>query len=856
MWLFRYNILTWSILMIKHIYKYIGCLVISAIVGCATDENRIFTGTGTITLDIGIDPAVESTVSGCVCEDAPDPTDMSIRLTSADGRYSGTWKSLVDFPAEEVYASGAYRIEASYGDMSKEGPESPCYYGSTEFNVRNGESASVSVTCSLANVMLSMGFSDSFRERYTEYSAVLHSIGHGYVEYGMTETRPVYMHPGDIQLTISLTNAEGKLTKFHPTTLRNARACHHYNVFFDIQPDTDGTPMLVLDVDDELVSDDVVFRLDDILLNSAIPDVKTDGFVDGECVVHDEGDGPLSPLRFLIDAESGIRAVTLTTVSPSLVAQGWPQEVDLAAPAAGTADVLNRFGLQYECDPAGKKAIVDLTSVLKHIICSDAVGESVFTLVVQDKFKKVNNPVVMRVDTRPVLVEVIDPVESMICDSEATVCIRCGNSNVASNLKAQVFDNGVWADMGAVNCVRDPESADIYRLTMPVEPGGRDQLFRLCYNDIVKSTGTIQRKSPPYSIAVDAFAHGAVIKIDADNKYVGYLTDHLTVYANGLATAVLSRDRDRGLVCVGSLTEGKDYYVSSTAMAENDSPAMSNTVSVRTENAILIPNGDFEDAKQVVTDYTLPSGGRYSASTAPIFNQQNTTDVNVWLPADGKWCTVNDKTFCLQAKNPNTWYMQVSTAISGESQSGSKAMKMTSVGWDLDGEPIRDYVQESVPYTNYSRAIPKVSHISAGRLFLGKYNFDPLSETETYTEGIPFGSRPSALNGYFKYTPGAVSPQERGLARIVVIGESDGQEIVVAQADYLFHTTTDYTAFSIPLEYAHFGVKAKRLQVLFSSTEHIGSIDEESGSIQPYYDPSVGAAIGASLYIDNLSLSY
>lgn len=291
-------------------------------------------------------------------------------------------------------------------------------------------------------------------------------------------------------------------------------------------------------------------------------------------------------------------------------------------------------------------------------------------------------------------------------------------------------------------------------------------------------------------------------------------------------------------------------------MADNENPTLSNTVPVETEITIPLTNGDFEEAKSVIENYPMASGGRYSASIAPIFNQQNTCNVNVSLPSEGKWATVNAKTFCTYASNRNTWYMQPSTVITNDCQSGSKAIKLTSVGWDLAGEPIEDYVQESTPYTSYSRSIPHISHFAAGRLFMGNYKFDPLSCTEIYDEGVDFTSRPSALNGYFKYIPGESSPQDRGLAKVELIGVDGGREIVIAESVFRFHATTDYTAFSIPIEYGCFGVKATKLRVLFASTDQIGSIEEESIRIKPHYNAQAAAAVGSSLYIDNVSLSY
>ena len=842
--------------MTNYIFKVYFLLLSLAIAGCSTDDTGIYTGTGQIAVTVSVDQHVTATKASGLCEDAPSPEVMSISLMSSDGMYSHSWPSYNDIPCDEAYAVGTYTLEACYGSLDREGFRAPYYCGSTTFTVQNGKTVPVDVECRLANVMLSLSCSESFQARYPDYSAILHSIGHGYVNYPRNEIRPVYLHPGDIDLTISLTTESGAVTKFHPTTLKNALPGHHYHILFDIQSDYDGTPLLVLDVDDELVSDDVVFRLDDTLLNSPMPSVSTEGFIADVQYIQDEGTVASSPLRFVIDAPGGIQSIVLTSSAPSLTSKGWPQEVDIVSSGNGDHAIIAGLGLKYEMSADGKSAWVDFTDVLPHITHVSDVEESIFTIVVLDRLKKVNDPSRLRIVSRPVPVDIDNITGTLICETDAELIVTCVNPAIVGNLKVQLFDGENWSLPADVRCLPIDILTGKYRLIFPVGTGGRDIAFRLLYNETVKADGIIYRKSPAYSINVDAFAKGAVIKIDTEESYRRYLTDNLTVYVNNVSTPILWRNAEKGMVAIGSLLSGQDYYITSSAMADNESPTLSNTVPVETEITIPLTNGDFEEAKSVIENYPMASGGRYSASIAPIFNQQNTCNVNVSLPSEGKWATVNAKTFCTYASNRNTWYMQPSAVITNDCQSGSKAIKLTSVGWDIAGEPIEDYVQESTPYTSYSRSIPHISHFAAGRLFMGNYKFDPLSCTEIYDEGVDFTSRPSALNGYFKYIPGESSPQDRGLAKVELIGVDGGREIVIAESVFRFHATTDYTAFSIPIEYGCFGVKATKLRVLFASTDQIGSIEEESIWIKPHYNAQSAAAVGSSLYIDNVSLSY
>ena len=282
---------------------------------------------------------------------------------------------------------------------------------------------------------------------------------------------------------------------------------------------------------------------------------------------------------------------------------------------------------------------------------------------------------------------------------------------------------------------------------------------------------------------------------------------------------------------------------------------MTPPVEFTTEKAAQIPNGDFEEIRSDAVRYDrMPSGGRYSQSIVDIFNQQNYTSFNLAVPK--KWAGTNSKTFCMDASNKNTWYMQPSVYTVRDCMEGAYAVTIRSVAWDLNGESIPDYRQESMPFVGYSRNIPRIAHRSAGKLLLGDYSFDPSTMTERYESGIPFESRPAALNGFYKFIPSVNDLSDCGIVNIEVIGNRGGSETVIASGTAALTTATSYTAFSVPLEYIDFGIKATKLKILFSSSRHIGSIETESAEIVTYSNPVTATSIGGELTVDGLTLSY
>ncbi len=178
------------------------------------------------------------------------------------------------------------------------------------------------------------------------------------------------------------------------------------------------------------------------------------------------------------------------------------------------------------------------------------------------------------------------------------------------------------------------------------------------------------------------------------------------------------------------------------------------------------------------------------------------------------------------------------------------------MAWDINGEPVSDYIQEGTPYVKYNRNVPKIAYRAAGKMFLGEYVFDASTVTERYREGINFASRPSALNGYFKYVPSAADYEDNGLVEVSVIGVVNGKETIIANERLMLSATSDFTAFSLPIKYNHFGVKAVAIQVMFASSDTIGTISEETVTIKTVADCASASSVGSVLWIDNLSFSY
>lgn len=232
-------------------------------------------------------------------------------------------------------------------------------------------------------------------------------------------------------------------------------------------------------------------------------------------------------------------------------------------------------------------------------------------------------------------------------------------------------------------------------------------------------------------------------------------------------------------------------------------------------------------------------------------------DVDVYWPKK-HWANTNEKTFCRNAAQHNTWYMQPSAATDYEYFiSGSKSIRISSVGWSLNGLPIEPFVQSMGNFLPYNPNCPVKDNVSAGYLFLGDYSFDAKTSTEVFNEGLNFGSRPSSLNGYFKFAADVNNPWDKGMVKAEVINvDASGKETVLASSSMEFSNAPDFRSFNLPFDYKVFFLPATKIKVRFCSSSLAVGGALSDALVPVSVDLKNSRFIGSQLWIDNLSLSY
>lgn len=820
---------------------------------CSAEESPMTAGAGRINPLVELNSDIITTVSKSRSASAPTVDDLKLSLKSADGSYYKTWPSVAQFPTDEAFKIGKYTLEASVGSINVEGFEKPYYYGSTEFTVNEGRTTDVSLTATLANTMVSIQYTEAFKKYFTSYSAELHSEGGTYISYAADETRPAYLRPGKVTVSLDITKPNGTSATIQPATIDNAEARHHYRLTLDVNGGEVGDAVLSISFDDALEQETVTINLSDELMNAPAPTVTPEGFTPGQAVSVYEGEAPAQAARFMVNAPGGLGSVTLTTQSPSLIAKGWPAEIDLMRATEAQKGTMTALGLKA----AGlwvkpeRFAVVDLTEAIANL----GAGDASFTVVVKDQMTKVNDPVTMNVTATPVTLSISGNTDLAYGANEAELTVAYDGNDFDSKVTFETStDNGAtWQAARVLSVNGVARAAADYTVRIAIPETGTVKV-RALYCGKAKDTAEIVLAHGKllYDISVDAYATKALVKISGTSaENIAQIVNYGVVTLNGATKEADHRDAVNGIITLTGLSGATQYTMALTLPDGQES----DEVTFTTESISVLPNGDFENTV-ALGSMTINSGGPYYDTRLNVNKHQNTTEYNV-SEATG-WATTNAKTLNVNASNKNTWYVLPSVEIdNANKQNGSNAMKLRNVAWDNSGVDIPKYNHNAtLPYPNYSNGpVPTIKYKAVGKTFLGSYAYNTSSNSETYSEGVDFASRPSSLAGYYKYEATA-DASDNGVVKVELIGESAGSEVVIAAGTARLSASGDFKSFSIPLTYSHFGVKATRLKIMVAASGHSGSISSETSAVKTVDDKPSATSTGNALWVDNLTFVY
>ena len=162
-----------------------------------------------------------------------NPKQIAVQIVDASGTIIKETEDYTIWNSQQLkLAPGTYTIKASSNgfDGSESGFDIPYYIGSEQIIIESGKEKTVNITCTLANVKVTVNFDQSFINAFKSAKAIVASTlsNVSALDFEMgKDNKSAYYPVGDLSATVSVVNKENK--KFSQTNeITNVKARDHY----------------------------------------------------------------------------------------------------------------------------------------------------------------------------------------------------------------------------------------------------------------------------------------------------------------------------------------------------------------------------------------------------------------------------------------------------------------------------------------------------------------------------------------------------------------------------------------------------------------------------------------------------
>lgn len=789
----------------------------------------------------------------------PDGSAFTVNFAKSDGSYSKNWSSVDAFNREKSFPIGDYTLTASYGSIDVEGFDNPYYLGSNRVHVSPGATTDVNVTATLANAMVSVRYTDAFRENFSAYSAAVQTEGHDWVVFAQNEDRPAYVAPSaDVKLNLTLTNDAGERVTIQPAGF-TAVARHHYVVTIGVTGNAaSGNLALDVEFDEDVVSETVNVSLGDELFSAPAPTVTAKGFTPETEVGNFEYSELKETPEFHVFAFGGLKSATLNVVAENGYSPVFGRSVEFVNADNLTMQQLEQEGVAGYFRNADKLGVVNVKKFLERL----PAGKYEIVVQAVDVMTRTSEPLKLTAVITPLEIQLAPAAQAAFMGSEVTVDLTTNSpelKNVVAFKVPDAHNKMVDAEIKSVTDVTASGasvragSGYVYRYVLGIEPSFRSEIdveMSVVANRNKKATAKVLVDAPEYTMVPDAFSNRVVLKIESENPaVVKTLVDNLQFF-NGetqVPSANIAHDSANGMITVSGLTPAIKYVSLKAVCGTFEKTVPEFTTEIEAD----VPNGGFDLVSETINISNVAVGGKYNVWPA---DYQITSSIRRSEP--NGWASLNAKTCYSNSSNKNTWFMVPSSFV----DNGRSIIR--SVGYNHNGTtPKTSGGAFNTKY--YCENSPSNESLDkcAGELFLGSYSFDGTSETRQ--DGIEFSSRPSSLSFDYLYTS---FNNEQAEVSIYLMDENGNK--LAGSVEYLSNANAGTNTKTIELSNYPFGVKAAKLILGFKSTKTgvVPEINIPTGSAlnegQGLGNKTISAnsykafAKGSELTIDNVKLGY
>lgn len=168
-------------------------------------------------------------------------------------KHADDWKTLDDVLLPATYTIKAYSADKN---METQGFDAlPYYEGQSSVAIEANKAKTVEITCKLAQTMVSVSCSESFKSTFSDYTCYIEGADALSIPFVKDETRTAYVKAGQ-SLTVKVDFGNGKT--FSQEIVSKSKAAYHYKVTLDI---TDSNAGIDISVDQTIHQYDVTVKV-------------------------------------------------------------------------------------------------------------------------------------------------------------------------------------------------------------------------------------------------------------------------------------------------------------------------------------------------------------------------------------------------------------------------------------------------------------------------------------------------------------------------------------------------------------------------------------------------------------------
>ena len=151
----------------KNWYSFIICCLVAMLSACQNEDELSNSNVGYLRLTMGVDMSVNTRADG---EEVYDPKQIAVQIVSAENEVVEETSNWEEWSGKQITLPvGKYTVKASSAgfDGATSGFDKPYYAGSAEITIQKDTEVNQTVTCTLANVKVTVNFDQTFVDNFT-----------------------------------------------------------------------------------------------------------------------------------------------------------------------------------------------------------------------------------------------------------------------------------------------------------------------------------------------------------------------------------------------------------------------------------------------------------------------------------------------------------------------------------------------------------------------------------------------------------------------------------------------------------------------------------------------------------------